>query len=307
MSIRRIVTQGSGFLFKSTQMLAPASLQAKEYCLAQGSVVDEFVTKHRAGFVATMMHRWLTSTSSKSDFDINGLLGIYPLHLWTSEQLEQLFQHAVGRDSSARFASVLDVGSGHGEVTTILRNAVVDINHGGKLITTETSPVMAQKLEQLGFECWNEDISTTYPQRMATGASFDLVSLLNVIDRTPKPVTLLRAAYSMLKHDGLLLVATPLPFRPFYFTNDHKGHSKPSGHQRKHGQPLESLGLTKTGTWDDQAQTLLTQILPTRGFTPLAFSRVPYVSGGDFFKPYTALDDIVVIARKTMIPNNEGV
>ena len=249
-----------------------------------------------------MMHRWLTNTSSKSDFDINGLLGIYPLHLWTSDQLQQLMQHAVGRESSARFAAVLDVGSGHGEVTTILRNAVVNNDNGSKLVTTETSPVMAKRLENLGFECWNEDISMTYPQRIASGVSFDLVSFLNVIDRTPKPVTLLLAAHTMLKPDGLLLVATPLPFRPFYFTNDHKGHSRSSSHQRKHGQPLESLGLTKTGTWDDQAETFLTNVLPSRGFTPLAFSRVPYVSGGDFFKPFTALDDIVVIARKTTIP-----
>ena len=299
MSARR----SAGFLFKSTQIRVP-SLQAKELCLTQGSIVDDFVAKNRAGLIATLMHRWLTSTSSKSDFDINGLLGIYPLHLWTSDQLQQLMQHAVGSDSSARFTSVLDVGSGHGEVTTILRNAVVDNKNGGKLVTTETSPVMAQKLEHLGFECWNEDISLTYPQRIATGAaSFDLVSFLNVIDRTPKPVTLLLAAHNMLKHNGLLLVATPLPFRPFYFTNDHKGHSTSTGHQRKHGQPLESLGLTKTGSWDEQAETFMSHVLPSRGFTPLAFSRVPYVSGGDFFKPYTALDDIVVIARKTAIPS----
>jgi hypothetical protein len=158
---------------------------------------------------------------------------------------------------------------------------------------------MCQRLRDKGFQSWCEDVSTTYHQRIAEGHTFDLVSMLNVIDRTPKPLSLLHAAHSMLNENGMLLLATPLPCRPFYFTNDFKSHNNTRSKQSRYGQPSEAIaGLSKTGMWDEQAECLLRKVLPASGFEPLVFARLPYVSGGDFFKDHTKLDDIVVVARK---------
>jgi hypothetical protein len=44
---------------------------------------------------------------------------------------------------------------------------------------------------------------------------------------------------------------------------------------------------------------MLEKALPALGLAPVAFSRLPYVSGGDYFKPEGyVLDDLVVVARK---------
>ena len=253
-----------------------------------------FLARNRAGLLKTICHRSLTAFTQKSDFDVNGLLDIYPLHLFTEAQLQALVHRASGRRAPLAGRG-LDIGSGCGEVTAVVRS-VCD----GDLVTTETSPVMAAKLREKGFECWCEDVAHTFQERAATAKEgFRLVSMLNVIDRTPRPATLLKAAWTLLDDDGYLLLATPLPFRPFYFTADHANASPSSSSTRKHAQPLESLGLSKDGKWEDQAEKLLAQVLPEHRFEPLAFARLPYVSAGDFFKPKTELDDIVLIARKT--------
>jgi 2-polyprenyl-3-methyl-5-hydroxy-6-metoxy-1,4-benzoquinol methylase len=86
-------------------------------------------------------------------------------------------------------------------------------------------------------------------KRLAEGYQFDMVSILNIIDRTPRSATLLKAAHSMLSPDGLLLIATPLLFRPFYFTADHKitavtDKRKPE----KYGKLLETFNLSTVQT-----------------------------------------------------------
>ena len=147
-----------------------------EVCLEQQSEVQEFIAGNRAGFSKTIAQRVLQSFSSYSDFDINGMVNIYPLHLFTQEQLKTLMQ-CVQVD---KVNTALDIGSGCGKLTIELNNIVSQ-----KLITTETSPIMCQRLRDKGFQSWCEDVSTTYHQRIAEGHTFDLVSMLNVIDRTP--------------------------------------------------------------------------------------------------------------------------
>ena len=211
--------------------------------------LSTFLAKHRAGLLQTLAHRCLTAFSSKSDFDVNGLLNMYPLFLFSEVQLQALLQRATG--DTKVVGRGLDIGSGCGNVTDTLRSVCAD------LTTTETSPVMAAKLRENGYDCWCEDVSSTYQQREER---FRLVSMLNVIDRTPRPATLFKAASTLLEDGGYLLLATPLPFRPFYFTADHATASPSLSSRRKHAQPLESLGLSKDGKWEDQAEKLLSQV-----------------------------------------------
>jgi len=107
-------------------------------------------------------------------------------------------------------------------VTDKLLASVSSSSSSSDVTATEMSPVMASRLRDSGYEVWEEDIATTASSRLARGQDkFDLISLLNVLDRTPLPNSLLKAANSLLKPGGKLLVATPLPFRPFYFTANH--------------------------------------------------------------------------------------
>jgi 2-polyprenyl-3-methyl-5-hydroxy-6-metoxy-1,4-benzoquinol methylase len=285
--------------------------------LAPGSQVDKFIASNRAGLLKTLKHRMMTRFTSISDFDANGMIDIYPLHLFTTAQIRLLLQHAElqriqGKTKCVDYnVSILDVGAGVGAVTDELRGLS---NH---IVTTEMSPAMFERLQQRGYECWNEDVSSTYVHRLKEGRVFNMVSLLNVMDRTPRPVSLLRAARELLSPKGLLLLATPLPFRPFYFTSNHS--SAPAGagggnvnsnlnlsssgrgtqsKYGKYGKPLEIIELPERASWEEQVSVLIQRVLPDNGFKPLAFTRLPYVSGGDFFKEFTALDDVVIVAEK---------
>jgi 2-polyprenyl-3-methyl-5-hydroxy-6-metoxy-1,4-benzoquinol methylase len=293
--------------------------------LASSSEIDKFIAQNRAGLLKTLQHRLLTTFTSTSDFDVNGMLDIYPLHLFTTDQLVILLRHAeeklsVNTHKKRDFGSltILDVGSGVGTVTDELRGVSKSV------VTTEMSPEMCSRLRARGYECWNEDIASTYTKRLNEGRRFNLVSLLNVIDRTPRPLSMLHASRELMSPDGLLLLATPLPFRPFYFTSNHPSaatsspaeslntspalpHSiHPAGSRKssssssspKYGKPLEVIRLPENVSWEDQAASLIHEVLPTAGFRVVAFSRLPYISGGDFFKEYTALDDIILVAEK---------
>ena len=260
--------------------------------LERSSKVQDFIVNRRVGLMKTLLHRLLTSLSNKSDFDINGFVDIYPLHIFTSQQLMQFLEFGLRLGDNREISNikdVLDVGSGVGQVTDELNKVFRNV------ITTEMSTVMCNRLQKKGYISWNEDISYTYSDRINEGYTFDMISLLNVIDRTPRPISLLRAAHSLLRPHGLLLLATPLPLQPFYFTHDHKISKSNS---KKFGKPSESLDLLPSNTWEDQATELIEKVIPKMNFVPIAYSRLPYVSGGDYYKSCTVLDDIIILAKK---------
>jgi 2-polyprenyl-3-methyl-5-hydroxy-6-metoxy-1,4-benzoquinol methylase len=265
----------------------------------EADLVRTFIEHNRAGFVKTLYHRFLKRTTFLSDFDINGKLDIYPLHLFSSGQLAQFFD---GR----RFDRCLDIGAGRGSVTTLLQR------HCDKpVIATEMSVEMAQTIEQqFGISCWKEDIAETVDTgRRDQWGTFNLISMLNVLDRTSKPASLLHAANKLLHQGGFVLIASPLPFRPFYFKSPSTSSSTIAAlfnQSNKFGRPLESLAfpivriIDHNDAWELQAKHFLDNVLPEHGFGEVvAFSRIPYVSGGDFFSSCTVLDDILVLAKKT--------
>ena len=44
-----------------------------------------------------------------------------------------------------------------------------------------------------------------------------------------------------------------------------------------------------------QATHFVDSVLPSHGFEPLAFTRLPYISAGDAFSSYLALESVVVL------------
>lgn len=186
--------------------------RAKFVQLSRDAPTDDFVerarTTEKMSWVTTQLHRVLRKF--RSDFDVNGLLGSYPLHLLSTGQLQALLAGA--ERGPARFAKALDIGAGVGLVTDQLRPLCDEV------VTTETSSGMAKRLREAGYECWEEDVAETVGGRVYSHAgaaegtethpterpradqdgSFSLVSMLNVIDRSPQPAGLLRAAHRLL-------------------------------------------------------------------------------------------------------------
>lgn len=60
------------------------------------------------------------------------------------------------------------------------------------------------------MEVWNEDIAETVAIRQQEGRYFDTVACCNVLDRTPKPVCMLRAVHGLLKPQGFPLMCMSL-------------------------------------------------------------------------------------------------
>jgi SAM-dependent methyltransferase len=225
----------------------------------------ERVAKLRHGRVRTALHRGLRHFFS--DFDVNGLLNMYPMHLLSTEQWQALL-------GKQRIPQWLDVGAGSGDVTLTLRPLCDEVR------ATEMSRVMAHRLRRLGIPCERIDVALTE----LPPASFDLITCLNVLDRCAYPRTLLRNVRSALKPGGRLVVALALPYSPFFY----EGAQTPD--------PLERLHCTAQ-TWEAATELLITRDLQPLGFEIETFTRAPYLSGGDTKRAIYELDDVIVVTR----------
>jgi SAM-dependent methyltransferase len=111
----------------------------------------------------------------------------------------------------------LDVGCAYGFLVKYAYDAGIDaygcdvslyaIERGKKLL-----PDIAERL----FVCKCEDVVKQFGKE-----SFDVVSLIEVIEHLPKPIDGLIAAYQVLKSGGILIITTPDPdLRPIDFDKD---------------------------------------------------------------------------------------
>jgi SAM-dependent methyltransferase len=213
--------------------------------------------------------RWLTHAFLRgllTDYDVNGLLGTYPLFLLSSAQWATLLDGRGG-------GRLLDVGAGSGDVTARLAPCFDEVN------AVETSRPMVRRLRRHGFVAHRLDVAGA----PAPGGPYDAVALLNVLDRSARPVSLLGAATDALSDGGVLIVSVPLPMRPFY--------------QRgaRTLDPIESLPVVGT-SWEAAARSLADDVLAPFGFTVVRLTRAPYLSGGDRRAPFYELDDVVIVA-----------
>jgi hypothetical protein len=138
---------------------------------------------------------------------------------------------------------------------------------------------MARRLRRHGYVAHQVDISRAPPP----GGPYDAVALLNVLDRSARPASLLEAARDALADDGVLIVSMPLPMQPFY--------------QRgaRTLDPVEALPVVGT-SWEAAARSLAEDVLEPGGFTVVRLTRAPYLSGGDRRAPFYELDAVVIVA-----------
>jgi SAM-dependent methyltransferase len=237
----------------------------------------------RHGRLLTWIHGILTGFLS--DFDVNGLLGIYPMHvlsqmqwraIWSAVEPERARGLTSPDEGVARpiFGSLLDIGAGSGDVTQELSPFFE------KTTATETSGPMMRRLRKRGFHVVEGDLATQPP----LGGTFDVVTLLNVLDRCESPLTLLSAARALVGPGGLLVIALVLPYEPVVLKN---GASM---------SPRQRLPIVST-TFEGGASELITLALEPLGLRVELVSRVPYLSGGDAGSPLYELDDLIVVCR----------
>jgi hypothetical protein len=145
---------------------------------------------------------------------------------------------------------------------------------------------MARRLRKRGLPCWRGLAGEGAPGDPLTGAEpFDVISLLNVLDRAARPRSLLAAAVRALPAGGTLLLATPLPYAPFFY------------HGAATRDPEERLRV-EAEDWEGALLELWQNELGPLGLELRAVTRLPYLSGGDVQHPAYVLDDAVLVCRK---------
>lgn len=213
---------------------------------------------------------------TRSEYDVNGELGMYPVHVLSSAQWARLLDAARVDRPQGRLGSLLDVGSGRGDATTALAA------HFQRVTTNETSAPMVERLRSQGYDCLHGDL-VALPRLTER---FDAVSLLNVLDRCDQPLTLLATAIAALKPGGLLLVSLVLPYQPFVFDGPRK---RPPAQRLPLGLPSEPF--------EKQCADLVGAVLAPLGVEVAVLSRAPYLSGGDAHAPVYELDAALLVCR----------
>lgn len=237
--------------------------------LSRDAATDAFLERAAAGrhpWWKTQLHRLLRQFMS--DFDTNGLLDMYPLFVASREHWQALL-------GSAKVPRLLDVGAGSGDVTRTLEPLAEHI------VTTELSRHMAERLRRGGFECHELDVA----EHDLPGPRFDLITCLNVLDRTPRPRRLLERLRILLEPGGRLVIALVLPYEPFFY-------SGPST-----TDPLERLTCAEPA-WEAAVSSLVERELEPLGLTLISVSRAPYLSFGDTARGLYHLDDAILVLEK---------
>ncbi|MBN2196263.1 MAG: methyltransferase domain-containing protein [Polyangiaceae bacterium] len=238
------------------------------------AALDEYVaraTDRRLGWFGTALHRLLRLYFS--EYDVNAWLGAYPMHLGSPAEWSRLLETDPG--AATKRGRLLDIGAGDGTVTLGLVPLFDAVE------TTELSPAMARRLEHRGYPCHRCDVAGS---GLPPGP-WDAISLLNVLDRTSRPMTLLRRAVAGLASDGILIVALPLPYEPASYCGPYLV------------EPEERLPIPD-GDWETQATSLVERALEPLGCSLTALSRWPYLAGGDARTPLSVFDDLVVVVRR---------
>lgn len=208
-----------------------------------------------------------------SDYDANALLDFYPLFVLSTAQWRVLLgEHAGGQ--------LLDIGAGSGEVTAELAPLFEAVT------TTETSRGMARRLRARGYTCHGVDLAEEAPPQLRAGA-FEVVSLLNVIDRAARPLTLLERASALVAPGGRLVLATPLPLS----THVHVAGGTVDAEEVLPSDPQAT-------TWEPALSALVTRVLAPLGLEVERFTRVPYLSRGDADAPIYVFDDAILVLRR---------
>jgi len=258
-----------GFEYGCERAALPSSLSGRFVRLGLGAEGRDYLDRAlatRPGRTKTVLHRVLRSWMS--DFDVNGLLDMYPMHLLGTSQWKALLGPALG-------GRHLDVGAGSGDVTrTIAPLATVTV-------TTEVSKIMARNLRRAGFPCIEADLA----RDAVPDAPYDLITCLNVLDRCERPRSLLSNLVRALAPGGRLVLATPIPFDPFFY----RGATSQD--------PIERLELPRD-SWEASVARLVTDVLDPLGLEVDAISRVPYLCRGDAERPLYVLDDALLVCRK---------
>jgi len=171
--------------------------------------------------------------------------------------------------------SLLDIGAGQGFITENAKG-LFDSIYANELYTT-----LLRRLKKKGFKIIKGNLEESVEHVVER---FDVVSLLNIIDVCDKPISLIKNSIKLLKEDGLLIIADPLPFRKYVI----------------HGGKFASEKLPFThASWEESFALFYEEVLLPLGLEVVILTRLPYLSHSDAREGgYVYYDDMVVVCKR---------
>lgn len=278
-------TGPASFHYECDRSRLPAALSSCFVALHHDGRARDFVQTvggRPHGRLRTALYHGLRRVMN--DFDVHGLLGMYRVHLLSTEQFRLLLQIR-----AQPLATWLDIGAGNGSAIAPARVL------SRSLHATEASRVMRRRLSAQGVTVHDVDLCLGPITTLPTGEGFDVVSCLNVLDRCLYPRTMLEHARDALRPGGQLLIALALPLRP---------HVDAGSHSVAQEQPLPVVDDDQGGQdgqdgqdWEACATRLWEGLLLPAGLEVVRLSRAPYISQGDAGRPLHVLDDALFVCR----------
>mmetsp|Transcript_23870 Transcript_23870/g.42066 ORF Transcript_23870/g.42066 Transcript_23870/m.42066 type:complete len:304 (+) Transcript_23870:107-1018(+) len=228
--------------------------------------------------MATILRNFMSRT------DANGMTGRGKMFVLSMEQLLKLVP-SLGQDPREG-RSLLDIGSGDGSITERFSSMFE------RVVTTETSTVMAGKLRARGWECYIP------PSEEIPHDLFDVITCFNVLDRADKPRSLMKSLVERLVPEtGRLVLAVVLPWCPFVENGT------------KQERPSEELNMAGAScrdkaSFETSLRGLVLNEISQMGLEIVSISRVPYISQGDNYKPYYVLWDSIIVCKRPSPPQS---
>jgi SAM-dependent methyltransferase len=218
--------------------------------------------------------------------DVNGLLcrgGMFVLSRAAAGALlaAPLRAAAARRARGGGGAALLDVGAGDGDVTARLAPLFCRVE------ATEVSWPMVARLTARGFRARRTGSLAALP-----AGAYDVVSLLNLLDRADAPLALLCDAARLVRPGGRVLVALVLPFGEFV---------EDGARRRAPRAPLEGMRGARCGdgaSFEASLAAFVERVLPRAGLAVEALARAPYLCRGDARRPFYVLSDAILVLRR---------
>merc|ERR1712037_11334 len=207
----------------------------------------------------------------------NAILGRGEMFVVSKEQLMKMLPDVYAENPDHKFKNWIDLGAGDGGA--LIRGPSLMTE---KMSTTEICPVMRKRLEWRGFTVEDTD---NWDQ---TETKWDVISMLNLLDRAAYPDMFLDKAYDALAPDGILIIAIVLPYRP-YVERGGTIANKPYADVHKFISPSRK--------YVDQVDRFI-KAVEKKGFKHTTWSSVPYLCEGDRTIGYYSLKDTIIVFRK---------
>jgi len=265
--LSNLIKSGIWYAVKNLKNITDEGIVGKFEQLSLDAETDVFIKRsiERSDWMFTQLyHNFAKAVLSwfYTQTDINAILNRGTMFVLSRDQFITMTDDFTGD-------KLIDLGAGDGRPTMAMFSSFEEV------YATETSAPMrkilsANKIKVLEIETWQNS------------GPYDMISMLNLLDRASTPITILNTAKQALKPQGLLLIALVLPFRPYVEASPtHK--------------PTELMDIK--GKTEEEQLVSAVQAIQAQGFRLVKWSKLPYLCEGDLSQSVYHLTDYIMVFK----------